>query len=295
VLKGLIADWPAVNGGIDGVRQFAASTPVTAMVGEPAIKGRFFYNQSMDDFNFQRKRVPLPEVLNQIERFKDVPNPPAFYVGSTSVAQCLPGFSAENNLPLSQLLPLSQQPPLVSAWMGNQSRIAAHYDVPDNIACVVSGKRRFTLFPPTQISNLYVGPIDFTPAGQAISLVDFDQPDLERFPQFTTALKYAQIAELEAGDGLFIPSMWWHHVEALDSFNLLINYWWRQSPAYMGAPMDALRHSLLSIRDLPDEQRQAWAEIFDHYIFNPDENILPPLDEMAARKLRALLINKLNR
>jgi hypothetical protein len=133
---------------------------------------------------------------------------------------------------------------------------------------------RFTLFPPDQLANLYIGPTDFTPAGQAISLVDFHRPDFDKYPKFAEALKNAQVAELEPGDALFIPGMWWHHVEALDDFNFLVNYWWRQTPRYMGDPKDVLRHGLMSLKGLPKAQRKAWAEIFNHYIFNPDDDSL---------------------
>ena len=85
------------------------------------------------------------------------------------------GFRAENDINLHA------QTPLASLWIGNQSRVAAHYDFPTNIACSVAGHRRFTLFPPEQLENLYVGPVDFTPAGQPISTVDFAQPDYADF------------------------------------------------------------------------------------------------------------------
>jgi hypothetical protein len=171
---------------------------------------------------------------------------------------------------------------------------------------VVAGRRRFTLFPPGEIGNLYVGPLDFTPAGQAISLVDFARPDLDRFPRFADALGRAQVAELEAGDALFIPSMWWHHVEALERYNVLINYWWRPSPAHMDSPMNALMMAMLSVRDLPPVQRQAWQQLFEHYVFAADEHTgahippsargsLRPLDASAARMLRARLLRSLNR
>jgi hypothetical protein len=108
------------------------------------------------------------------------------------------------------------------------------------------------------------------------------------------------------GDALFIPSMWWHQVEALENFNVLINYWWRQSPAYTGLPIDVLHHALLTLKELPVQQRKAWQGIFDYYIFNQDETthshipidlqgILGKQDEMSARKLRAMLLQKLNR
>src|SRR3546814_12307007 len=74
----------------------------------------------------------------------------------------------------------------------------------------------------------------------AISLVDFAAPDLARFPRFAEALRHAQVAELGPGDAVFIPSMWWHHMEALDAFNVLVNYWWRPSPAWMAPPLNEI-------------------------------------------------------
>jgi hypothetical protein len=171
---------------------------------------------------------------------------------------------------------------------------------------VAAGHRRFTLFPPAQLKNLYIGPLDVTPAGQAISLVDFHQPDFDRFPRFAEALEHAQSAELGPGDALFIPSMWWHHIEALDAFNVLVNYWWRQSPDYMDTPTNALMMAFLTMRDLPPAQRKAWQEIFRHYIFEADEEtaayipepargVLAPLTADGSRMLRAQLLKKMNR
>jgi ribosomal protein L16 Arg81 hydroxylase len=222
------------------------------------------------------------------------------YVGATTVETCLPGFLADNRIDLGG------RDALASIWIGNATRVAAHYDLPDNLAVVAAGRRRFTLFPPDQLANLHIGPLDFTPAGQAISLVDFKQPDLERFPKFAQAMAHAQVAELGPGDALFIPSMWWHHVEALESFNVLVNYWWRQSPDYMDTPTNAMMHAILSVRDLPPAQRRAWQELFRHYVFEADEEtlahipatarrVLGPLDEDTARALRAQLLKKLNR
>jgi hypothetical protein len=239
-------------------------------------------------------------VLDEIARQSQAEIPPAIYVGSTTVDTCLPGFRAQNDLALGN------RQPLVSIWLGNRTRIAAHHDLPDNIACVVAGRRRFTLFPPEQLENLYIGPLDFTPAGQAISLVDFAQPDFGKFPKFAAALQHAQVAELAPGDALFIPSMWWHHIESLDALNVLVNYWWRQSPAFMDSPMNALMLAILTMRDLPPEQLKAWQNLFRHYVFEADERttahippevrrVLGPLDAESARELRARLLQRLNR
>jgi hypothetical protein len=305
VLRGLVKSWPlvqqAVQSDIQGatyLNQFYQQKPVSAMVAPAEIKGRFFYNEQLNGFNFSRQQLSLDGLLGILTQPKGQQKDDAYYVGSTSIDQILPGLRSENDIP--QLT----DKPLVSIWIGNHSRIAAHYDVTDNVACVAAGRRRFTLFPPEQLENLYIGPLDFTLAGQAASLVDFHHIDHQRFPKFKQALEAAQVAELEPGDGIFIPSMWWHHIEALSQFNVLINYWWRQVDRHLGAPQDALNHALLSIKDLPLEQRQAWRRLFDHYVFSPQEQqhipeeakgVLKPIDKIQARKLRATLLNNLNR
>jgi hypothetical protein len=306
LFRGLVSDWPVVqqarispDAADRYLRQYYRGASVGLFYGESGIEGRFFYNRQMSGMNFDRSMSKLDTVLDRIREHRDRPDPPSFYVGSTTIDTCLPGFRAENDLDFGD------RNPLASIWIGNRSRIAAHYDVPDNLACVVAGSRRFTLFPPDQLENLYPGPIDFTPAGQQISLVDFHRPDFVRFPRFRQALEKAIVADMMPGDALFLPSMWWHHVESLDSLNVLVNYWWRESPDYMGRPIDALYHALLSLRDLPAEQKNAWRVFFDHYVFSEDcpldhiphksRGVLGEHDENSARKLRALLLNRLNR
>lgn len=306
LLKGLVADWPAVKAcspslaaAAQYLSGFWSNQPVTVYVGD-GIDGRFFYNDDFTGFNFRSGTAPLGQVLQKLEEQQQQASPQSIYVGSTAVDRWLPGFRAQNDLDI----PADEA--LVSFWLGNQTRISAHYDFPDNIACVVAGRRRFTLFPPEQIGNLYVGPIDRTPSGQAISLVDFADPDLERFPKFAQALESAQTHELEPGDAIFIPSMWWHHVESVSPFNLLVNYWWVSSLPAMGSPTTALLHAILALRDLPPRQREACRHLFDHYVFDADESVyahipasgrgcLSPLDEKAARQLRAELLNRFNR
>ena len=307
LLRGLVADWPAVaaartspHAAIAYLRRWYVDATVNAMLGAPEIDGRFFYNEVLDGFNFQPMRVRLDAVLDELEKHLATPKPPAIYVGSTTIDGALPGFRGENDIDLGP------RDPLASIWIGNRTCISAHYDLPDNLACIGAGHRRFTLFPPGQQHNLYVGPIDLTPAGQPISLVDFRNPDLERFPRFAQALEHAQVAEMGPGDAIFVPSMWWHHVEALDGFNVLVNYWWRQSPDWMDTPNNALMHALMTVRDLPPAQRAAWAELFRHYVFEADaetaahippaaRGLLAPFDDDASRMVRAQLLKRLNR
>lgn len=305
VLRGLVRDWPAVKLGLESTDKIAAylqeldsGNAVTALCAPPAAAGRIFYNEDMTGFNFEYRRMGLREAVDQIRLYADQPAAPSLYVGSTNVDHWLPGFRHQNDIPIGHLAPL------VSVWLGNQSRVSAHYDFPANIACVVSGRRRVILFPPEQLPNLYVGPLDFTPAGQPVSLVDFHRPDYERFPKFHEAVKSAQIAELEPGDAIIIPSLWWHHLEALDTFNVLVNYWWRSSPAWMGPPLSVLQHAILGLRDLPDAQKEQWRELFNFYVFDakpgnfehiPESarGVLNRMDEQTAQKIRRMLRDKL--
>jgi hypothetical protein len=306
VFSGLVRSWPAVQGCGDSaasawqyLQQFAIDEPVTAYLGEAQDNGRFFYNDEFNGFNFRSGAAPLGAVLERLTNQLGHEDAQRIYVGSTMVDKWLPGFRQANDLQL----PRDQ--PLVSFWLGNQSRISAHYDYPDNIACVVAGRRRFTLFPPEQVENLYVGPMEHTPSGQTISLVDFAQPDFDKFPKFAQALEHAVVAELGPGDALYIPSLWWHHVESHSDFNMLINYWWINSHEALGSPAAALLHAIWAFRDLPMRQKAGWQALLQHYVFANDEaahehipeharGCLETLDEPAARQLRAVLLNKLN-
>lgn len=312
ILKGLVNDWQLVKAGlssdeaaIDYLKSFYNGKTVGTFFGAPEIKGRFFYNEDITGLNFETRRAPMDEVLDQIRLHIADEQPPAFYIGSTTIDACLPGLRSHNDLVFDDPM-FDDNDPLASIWIGNPSLVSAHYDAPNNIACCVVGRRRFTLFPPDQIANLYPGPLDPTPGGQAISMVDFSNPDFEKYPLFREAIASAQVAELEPGDALFYPSLWWHQVEALNPFNILINYWWNTSPKFMGTPMNVLKHALLSLRDRPEHEKNAWKQIFDYYIFGPSERAgahlpqhargeLAPIDDMSARQLRAYLLNRLNR
>lgn len=307
VLRNLVKHWPLVQQALrsdqavaDYLRSLYPGVPVQAFFAEPEAGGRFFYNADMSGFNFSQRQTRLDTVLDGILQHSGCSDAPVFYMGSTTADYCTPGLTAQNPLQLDGVTPL------ISLWLGNRSHVVAHYDVPDNIACVGAGKRRFTLFAPQQLANLYPGPFDFTPAGQPVSMVDARQPDFARYPKYRDAQQHALVAELEAGDAIYIPSMWWHQVEGLSELNVLVNYWWRKTPSYCGLPTDALLHAMLSIRDLPPAQRQIWQQQFEHYVFNADEQtsahlpadkrgVLAPMLEQTARKLRAMLLNRLNR
>jgi mannose-6-phosphate isomerase-like protein (cupin superfamily) len=268
VLRGLAADWPAVQAGRGGdeemvgyLKQFRNGTRPAAIVGPPEIGGRFFYNDDLTALNFQRGMTDLAPFLDRLLRDREEPAPFAMAVQSELIAKLLPGFETENRIEIfhREVAP--------RAWIGNRIRVAPHYDLQENVGVVVGGRRRFTVFPPEQLVNLYPGPFELTPAGTPISLVDMQHPDLERFPRFAEAMKTAQRAELEPGDAIYIPYHWWHGVDSLEPVNLFVNYWWSDAPADAGGPYDALVYGLFALKALPPEQRTVWRTIFDHYVF----------------------------
>jgi hypothetical protein len=311
ILRGVAKDWPIVTVGLQSdedvmayIARFDRGDPVVGFRGDAAIGGRFHYDASATRPNFTGMRIALGAFLGEMRPHLDAAAPDSFYVGSTDLDRYLPGFRDENPLPLDD--PMFAYGVLASIWIGNRTIAAAHYDMSHNLAVCAVGRRRFTLFPPEQIANLYPGPLEPTPGGQVLSMVDFADPDLAAYPRFAEAMAAAQVATLEPGDALFYPALWWHQVEALGRFNVLVNYWWNPSPAYLDSPQTTLLHALLSLRDRPASEKAAWKAVFDHYVFGPADQAgahlpeaargaLAPLDEAAARRLRALVRNRLNR
>jgi len=305
IFRGLVDQWPSVRAfqhsnkaGMEYVGQFVADRPVTVFVGEKEIGGRFGYNADCSGLNFKRGRIVLNKVITKLLEQEFDSEAPAIYVGSTSVDHWFPGFSKENYV---RGLDSSA---LMSAWMGSKTKISAHFDFPNNLACVVGGEREFILTPPEQLPNLYIGPLDLTPAGQPISLVDLTDIDEERFPKAVEAVAHSFKGVLHPGDAIFIPSMWWHQVDAKQSINLMTNFWWSDAATESGPPMSALMHAILSIRDLPPAQKQVWKLFFEHYIFDSAETeidyipghsrgILDPLNQSQMTKLKSLIVKDL--
>lgn len=307
VMRGLAARWPAVvEGGKsagalrDYLMKFDSGRPVNAMIGDAAMQGRFFYRDDMRGFNFERRPLPLRQALDGLLAGIETQSSPATYVESTPIPEYLPGFNAENTL---ALLPPTVAPRI---WIGNQVTAQTHFDLKDNIACVVAGRRRFTLFPPDQLPNLYVGPFDFTLSGPPVSMVSLYEPDFERYPKFREALAHAQTAELGPGDALFIPYFWWHHVQSLERFNVLVNYWWNTARGFGASPLDCLLHAVLALREMPRVQRDAWRIVFDHYVFerngdpmahlgSDNRGMFGPMTPEKAREIKSILVRVLGK
>jgi hypothetical protein len=305
VIRSLVSDWPLVNAAkksanlaVDYLKPLDKGVITSALVGTPEINGRFFYNDELTELNFKRAQVTMSIGLDRLLAITKNSNPHAIALQAMQLSDVMPGFQPLHNQPL---LDESIKP---NMWVGNRAIVAPHYDINDNLACVAAGSRKFTLFPTNQINNLYPGPTLKTPAGVPISLVDIRDPDLKKFPKYSQALDVGFEATLNAGDAIFIPALWWHGVESLETFNILVNYWWGNNLENKFSPGDSLIHGMMSIAQLDPAKREAWRHIFDYYVFktmdepsahlpNNLEDILTGLSPEQRSAIGELLAEKL--
>lgn len=312
VIRGLVADWPAVGAARHSpssfkryISVFDAGICAEVFFGDPAIRGKYYYAPGLEGFNFERRSMPFLDALEAIVGSLDRPGARSVYVGSVPTAQCLPGFAAANPMPLFG----AEVSPRI--WLGTASDVSSHYDTYDNLACVIAGRRRFTLFAPELIGKLYAGPIDNTMAGAPVSLAASAPEESRRdaegkaaFPLFEQIRDQALTAELEAGDALFLPKLWWHQVESTAPFNGLVNYWWDAFSAGPDAPYTSLLLAMITIAERPPAERRAWKAFFDHYVFRssghplahlpPEQHgLLGPLEKGNYAKIRARVMQML--
>jgi Cupin-like domain len=305
VMRGLVDGWPAVHAATrspedfrDYLARFDSGGQTEAFVGDPKIAGKYYYGEGLKGFNFARRRMRFADAVSSMIASRMHDGAPTMYVGSVPVEDYLPGFAAQNVLPV---LAAHVAPRI---WLGHASNVSAHFDAVDNVACVVAGVRRFTLYPPEAIGALYVGPLDHTMAGQPISLAASEPADEDKYPLFSEIREQALCAELEPGDAIYIPKLWWHQIESTAPFNSLVNYWWDAFASGPDAPYTSLLLSMIAISERPAHERQAWKAFFDHYVFRsnghplqhlPDEQhgMLGPLKPDNYAAIRAIVMHRL--
>jgi len=278
VLRGLTADWPVVRAANDSPRAlmsylsaFDSGVQVEVFFGDPAIAGKYYYGEGLKGFNFERRMLGFRDAMQAIVDAVDSPGGKSVYAGSVPCRECLPGFAPGNAMPL---LATETFPRI---WLGTASNVSSHYDTFDNLACVIAGRRRFTLYAPELVGRLYMGPIDHTMAGPPVSLAASSPADDARFPLFREIRDEAWVCELGTGDALYLPKLWFHQVESLAPFNGLVNYWWDALAAGPDAPYTSLLLAMITIAERPPAERQAWKAFFDHFVFRSNGHPLAHL------------------
>ena len=268
VIRGLLDAWPALLAGRQSpamlnayLKAMDTGAPAPVMEAPAATGGRFGYGADLREFAFSKRQAGISETLDRIERLLGDPDAPFVAIQMLPLASCMPAFVRDNPMPLMgpQVMP--------RLWVGGAVRTQTHNDRDHNLACVIAGRRRFVLFPPTEVANLYVGPPDNPPP---LSLVDPEAPDLARFPRYRDAYAAAQVAWLEPGDALFVPKYWRHHVTSLEPYNAMVNWWWGDTGAGLERANDVFLTALLALKDLPPGERAYWRAMFEAYVFADD-------------------------
>ncbi len=106
-------------------------------------------------------------------------------------------------------------------WMGPAGCVAAlHIDPLHNFAVQVYGRKKWMIFPSAQLNALYIPSQLKSPH---FSPVNVEAPDLDRFPNYreATPMEFT----LDAGEVLFLPRGWGHHVRSM-TFSISLNFWW---------------------------------------------------------------------
>jgi len=268
LLKGAIDHWPALAAAAQSpgslnayLKERDGGAPVPVMEAPPSSGGRFGYAADPREFTFTKRARPLGETLERIAYARANPGAGYLAIQMLSLDTHMPAFVRDNPMPL---VPGAARPKL---WLGGPVKTQIHNDRDYNLACVLAGHRRFVLFPPEQVANLYIGPLDNPPP---LSLVDPEAPDFAAFPRFREALRAARVAHLAPGDALLMPRYWWHHVTSRDPYNAMVNYWWGGSPAGLGDPHDAFLTALLALKALPARDRTYWQAMFAEHIFGDE-------------------------
>ncbi|PDH67125.1 MAG: transcriptional regulator [Sphingomonadaceae bacterium MED-G03] len=305
VIRGVGQDWPIVRASVaegeeaalEQLQRFDGGGSAEYFIGAASLGGRYHYGDRAGGYNFERHQGRTYAALDQIAQ-NAREGSETCYLGSLPADAYFPGFAEDNGC---VLVPSTARPRL---WVGNASTVACHYDGFDNLAIAVAGQRRFTLYPPDAIGDLYIGPIDHTLSGQPVSLAAGTSGMEECYPRFKAANARVLQVELEPGDALYLPKLWWHAVEARSSINILANYWWDEFAAGPDAPYAAMLLSMIAISERPAEERAAWRAFFDHYVFRSDghplahlpaerHGILGPLKAGNYKRVRALVMRML--
>jgi tetratricopeptide (TPR) repeat protein len=164
---------------------------------------------------------------------------------------------------LLDLKPLSWMEPLrlsdLNFWLGDgHFRNTLHFDPFDNLLCQVRGSKHLLFWPPEQKRNLYYGArkdiqARYEPSrgeygrhdtgivSENTASINGASPDPEAFPLFRHARKAQSYTQIDAGDCLFLPRNWHHHVfseaDGATGYNLAINLWVDRDTTISGAEL----------------------------------------------------------
>ena len=212
ILTGLMEAWPARRWTLESLRSRYGDRVVTAVRTE----GGRVVQSTREGIAYESIR--FGDYLDLLE----APGTPSRYM-VFPVSDVLPELINDFVLPV-----YCRDAPWFRArfWLAAaNTRSPLHRDPPDNLYAQIFGRKRFTLFAPAQSSNLY--PHRLWSQLPDFSRVDIERPDLAQFPRYARAVPIT--CEVNAGEVLYLPRRWWHHVASLER-SASVNLWWATGP-----------------------------------------------------------------
>lgn len=148
---------------------------------------------------------------------------------------------------------LGCRPEAVNMWIGNHfSETSFHKDHYENLYAVVTGEKHFLLLPPTDFHRMYIreypaaryhyhkdtgeftleleDPIRDVPWSSVDPYPSHEEKrgEVDKFPLYFNGPKPFEVT-VKAGEMLYLPSMWFHHVRQSpdnSGLTIAINYWY---------------------------------------------------------------------
>ncbi len=143
------------------------------------------------------------------------------YIYYTSEIDRLGEWALTDIEPYGDLLSPNPAHSSINVWIGQPSVIAhCHYDGYHNFYAQLYGRKRFRLFSPLSYEGLY--PYPFLHPSHAQAQVNLSGFEIDLFPRVKDLVSYE--ANLAPGDVLYIPPLWYHHVEAVE-VSISVNVW----------------------------------------------------------------------
>ena len=186
--------------------------------------GHYHFAKSLEDVTFGQptSNVPFDVFAQRLLRSLNGASDDYVYLQAHLIAKGTPLHQAlgPNVLPL-----LSEEQARPLLWAGSNGQVVnLHYDDFLNFICMVEGTKRVTMFSPELLPSMYHAPFDRMLNMAQASHVRLLEVDHARFPRFREALSEARVAVVQPGEVLYIPPMWWHHVESF-GLNVMVNNW----------------------------------------------------------------------
>jgi hypothetical protein len=110
-------------------------------------------------------------------------------------------------------------------FAGPDTKSPLHRDLPHNLYAQIIGRKRFLLLDRRRTRMVHRH--SFLSRVPNCSPVDAESPDLDRFPRFRDAPLL--LADLQRGDLLYIPSLWWHQARSVGT-SVSVNLFWAHGP-----------------------------------------------------------------